>query len=191
MLALLLALQAVQGPLAQRADTAVPVHDALHYDITLILPDTGTTITGQVETAWRIAGPEPLVIDLDSALAVRWLRTPGRDAQVGPWRREGGRIVLPQRLAVGDTMVTRIRYTGVPRIGLVFGTDSTGGRVVFADNWPDQARGWFPSHDYPGDKATVAFHVEVTRRVGGAGQWAVDEGRYAEGRPRRLALPHP
>lgn len=67
MLALLLALQAVQGPLAQRADTAVPVHDALQYDITLILPDTGNAIIGQVETAWRITGPEPLTIDLDSA----------------------------------------------------------------------------------------------------------------------------
>ncbi len=161
MLALLLALQAVQGPLAQRADTAVPVHDALQYDITLILPDTGNAIIGQVESAWRIAGPEPLTIDLDSAMTVHWLRTPGHDAQVGPWRREGGRIVLPQRLKVGDTLVTRIRYAGVPRTGLVFGTDDTGNRVVFADNWPDQARGWFPSHDYPGDKASVAFHVEV------------------------------
>ena len=161
MLALLLALQAVQGPLAQRADTAVPVHDALHYDITLILPDTGSAIVGQVETAWRIAGTEPLTIDLDSVMTVHWLRTPGRDAQVGPWRREGGRIIVPQRLKPGDTLVTRIRYTGVPRTGLVFGTDGTGGRVVFADNWPDQARGWFPSHDYPGDKATVAFHVEL------------------------------
>jgi len=161
MLALLLALQAVQGPLAQRADTAVPVHDALHYDITLILPDTGNTIIGQVETAWRITGPEPLTIDLDSVMAVHWLRTPGRDAQVGPWRREGGRIILPQRLKAGDTLVTRIRYTGAPRTGLVFGNDGSGHRVIFADNWPDQARGWFPSHDYPGDKASASFHVEV------------------------------
>jgi len=56
MLALLLALQAVQGPLAQRADTAVPVHDALQYDITLILPDTGNAIIGQVETAGASPG---------------------------------------------------------------------------------------------------------------------------------------
>ena len=161
MLALLLALQVAQNPLAQRADTAVPVHDALHYDITLILPDSGSTMTGQVETAWRIAGAEPLVIDLDSVLSMKWLRTPGRDGQVGPWRREGGRIVLPQRLAPGDTLVTRIRYAGAPRTGLIFSNDESGQRVVFADNWPDQARGWMPSHDYPGDKATVAFHIEV------------------------------
>jgi len=161
MLALLLALQVAQNPLAQRADTAVPVHDALHYDITLILPDSGSTIIGQVETAWRIGGVEPLAIDLDSVLSVKWLRTPGQDGAVGPWRREGGRIVLPHRLAPGDTLVTRIRYTGAPRTGLIFSTDSSGRRVVFADNWPDQARGWFPSHDYPGDKATAAFHVEV------------------------------
>lgn len=161
MLALLLAIQVAQDPLAQRADTAVPVHDALHYDITLIFPDSGTHITGQVETAWRIAGAEPLTIDLDSAMAVKWLRTPGRDAQVGPWSRAGGRIMLPQRLRVGDTLVTRIRYAGSPRTGLVFSDDAAGRRVIFADNWPDQARGWFPSHDYPGDKATAAFHVEV------------------------------
>jgi aminopeptidase N len=161
MLALLLLLQVAQDPLAQRADTAVPVHDALHYDITLIVPDSGGRITGQVETAWRITGAGPLAIDLDSVLVVKWLRTPGRDRAVGPWRREAGRIVLPQRLAVGDTLVTRIRYTGVPRAGLIFSKDASGQRVVFADNWPDQARGWFPSHDYPGDKATAAFHIEA------------------------------
>lgn len=161
MLTLLLALQVAQGPLAQRADTAVPVHDALHYDITIILPDTGTTITGQVEAAWRIVDGTPLVMDLDSTMHVKWLRTPGRDRVAGPWRREGGRIVVPQRLKPGDTLVTRVRYSGVPARGLVFTTDSAGRRTVFADNWPDNARGWFPSHDYPGDKASAAFHVEV------------------------------
>jgi aminopeptidase N len=161
MLALLLALQAVQSPLAQRSDSAVPVHDALHYDIALTIPDTGNVISGRVETVWLIAGPEPLAIDLDSAMVVSSFQTPGRRAGIGTWRREGGRLLLPQRLKVGDTLVTRIQYTGVPAAGLVFATNGSGQRVVFADNWPDQARRWFPSHDYPGDKASVAFHVEV------------------------------
>ncbi len=172
MLALLLALQAVQGPLAQRADSAVPVHDALHYDITLQIPDSGSRIVGQVEATWRIRGSAPLRVDLDSVLAVTSVQTPGRDANVGAWTRESGRIVIPQRLRVGDTLVTRIRYAGVPRAGLIFASDGVTGRTVFADNWPDRARGWFPSHDYPGDKATVAFHVEVP-----AGQQVRANGR--------------
>lgn len=163
MLALLLALQVAQDPLAQRADTAVPVHDALQYDITIILPDTGAAITGQVETAWRIADTTPLVMDLDSTMQVKWLRTPGNDRKAGPWRREGNRLVVPQRLKAGDTLVTRVRYAGAPARGLVFTTDSAGRRTVFADNWPDNARGWFPGHDYPGDKASAAFHVEAPR----------------------------
>jgi len=163
MLALLFVLQAAQGPLAQRADTAVPVHDALHYDITLQLPDSGGRIVGEVVATWRIEGGAPLRIDLDSALQVVSVQAPGHDADVGHWIREPGRIVIPQRLRAGDTLVTRIRYAGVPRQGLIFATDSLAGPTIFADNWPDRARGWFPSHDYPGDKATVAFHVEVPR----------------------------
>lgn len=54
-----------------------------------------------------------------------------------------------------------IFYRGRPRDGLVFGEDATGAATVFADNWPNRARWWFPSNDHPSDKATVRFAVRA------------------------------
>ncbi len=42
-----------------------------------------------------------------------------------------------------------------------------GSSTVFADNWPDRARQWFPSIDHPSDKATVEFRVRAPA------QWSV------------------
>ena len=53
MLSILLLLQ-TPSPLAARADTIHPVHDALHYDITLVPSDTGHHVLAEVQTTWRL-----------------------------------------------------------------------------------------------------------------------------------------
>src|SRR5882762_7888786 len=71
MLLFLLQLQVESpSPLAVRADTIRPVHDALHYDITLVPSDTGTHVLGEVQTTWRLRSTEPVEMELDSAMRV-------------------------------------------------------------------------------------------------------------------------
>lgn len=161
MIAALLLLQAVQSPLGARADTAPPVHDALHYDIALVIPDTGNHVVGQIETTWRLASDAGLQLTLDSSLFVVRIITPGAGGRRGDWARKNDLIYVPSHRKAGDTLLTRIRYHGPVRKGMVFGRNPAGGRTVFADNWPDRARGWLPSQDHPADKATAAFHIEV------------------------------
>ena len=62
---LLTLLLALQDPLAVRPDTIRPVHDALHYDVTLVLGDTSTHILGQV-----VAVCEKVVIISDGRIVV-------------------------------------------------------------------------------------------------------------------------
>ena len=161
---LLLALQVVQSPLAARPDTLRPVHDALHYDITLVVSDTGRHILGQVETVWRLGSSEPVAVQLDTALRVVRVLINGREntrLSRTMWGRSGGEVVIPHDGKAGDTLTTRIRYHGEASDGLIIGKNQYGDRTIFADNWPDRAHLWLALAGSSGDKATVAFHVQA------------------------------
>lgn len=167
MLTLLLALQA---PLAARADTVPPRHDALHHDITIVLGDTGTHILGVMNTTWRLTSNDPVDVELDTAYRVVRVLTDGegesRMGRITFALDQGGGVYIPHKKEMGDTLHTSIRYHGDAHDGLVIRTDSaTGRRTWFADNWPDRAHRWLPLVDRPGDKATVDFHVEAPAGV--------------------------
>ena len=153
----LLALQ-VQVPLAARADTVRPRHDAVHYDIGIRLGDSTARIAMSVETRWRLTSREPIRIDLDSAFHVTVVTVNGKPAT---WERPANRVLIPSGGKAGDTIVTRVNYDGTPRDGLVIGVNAYGARTVFADNWPDRAHHWLASQDMPGDKATADLHIEA------------------------------
>jgi aminopeptidase N len=155
---------AVASPLAVRPDTARPVHDAEHYDITLVLGDSGHHVLGQVETTWRLRSAEPIQVELDSVLRVVRVLINGREnTRLSRTMYGRGRddIVIPHDGRPGDSLTTRIRYHGEVRRGLVFRGNKARDLAIFGDNWPDRARGWLPLQDYPSDKASVAFHVQA------------------------------
>ena len=161
---LLLFLLQTQSPLAARADTIRPVHDALHYDITLVPSDTGTHLLGEVQINWRLRSTKLVEMQLDSAMRVIRVLMDGkpntRIARTMYGRSEGW-IGVPHQKQPGDTLSTRVRYRGYVRDGLIIGKNQYGARTIFADNWPDRAHLWLPSQDHPSDKATAAFHVQA------------------------------
>jgi aminopeptidase N len=164
LLILLLAPLQTQDPIARWADSVGAVHDALHYDITLIPSDTGTHVLGEVQTIWRLRSDQPVTMQLDSAMRVVRVLVDGKPntrLSRTMYGRSEGDIAVPHEKQPGDTLSTRVRYHGFTRDGLIIGNNQYGDRTVFADNWPDRARLWLASHDVPGDKATVAFHVQV------------------------------
>jgi aminopeptidase N len=162
LLILLLSIQ--QSGLAHWADSVGAVHDALHYDITLIPSDTGTHVLSEVETTWRLRSAQPVTMQLDSAMRVIRVLVDGRpNTRISRtmYGRSEDDIAVPHQKQPGDTLSTRVRYRGFTRDGLIIGDNQYGDRTVFADNWPDRAHLWLASDDKPGDKATVAFHVQV------------------------------
>ncbi len=160
----LLLLQAVlQSPLAARPDTARPTHEALHYDVTVVLGDSGRHLLGQVETTWRLRSEYPIELQLDSTLRVIRVLVNGREntrLARTPWGRQGDLLVIPHDGKAGDSLTTRVRYHGEIRGGLTFRGEAES-RTVFATDWPDRAHGWLPVQDHPSDKATVDFHVQA------------------------------
>jgi len=165
MLLLLLQLQAPSpSALAARADTIRPVHDALHYDITLIPSDTGTHVLGEVQITWRLRSTAPVTMQLDSAMRVIRVLVDGKPntrLSRTMYARSVGEVEVPHQKQAGDSISTRVRYRGFVKDGLIIGKNGYGNRTIFADNWPDRAHLWLPSQDHPSDKATVAFHVQV------------------------------
>ena len=164
-MAALLVLAQLQSPLAVRADTVHPSHDALHYDITLVVEDTTRHILGEVETTWRLRSSAPVEVALDSAMRVVRVLIDGMpNSRIARtlWGRPAGMVVIPHGKRAGDTLTTRIRYHGYVTDGLIIKENAYGARTAFADNWPDRAHRWFPSQDHPSDKATVAFHVQAS-----------------------------
>ena len=161
---LLLLFAPLQSGMAAWADSVGAVHDALHYDITLVPSDTGTHVLGEAQITWRLRSTEPVTMQLDSAMRVIRILVDGRpNTRLSRTRygRSESHIAVPHQKQPGDSISTRVRYRGFSRDGLIIGKNTYGDRTIFADNWPDRAHLWLPSHDDPADKATVAFHVEA------------------------------
>ncbi|MEN8375691.1 MAG: M1 family metallopeptidase [Gemmatimonadota bacterium] len=140
--------------------------DALHYDLSLHIPDEGSRIQG-VMTMRVALTPEyegtPLPLDL-SGMSVGRVRagTSAGTMEVVQAPLAEGRVIVPLPGAnAGDTAIVEIVYAGEPDDGLFIQNNLHGVRGVFADNWPDRARFWFPSIDHPSDKASVSYTVRA------------------------------
>ena len=132
-------------------------HDALHYDVSLTLPEADSVFTARVQTRWRLTGTGPVILDLDSSLTITSASVNLRPVR---WSRRGHTVILPVRGTAGREVTTALSYQGVPRDGLVIrGSDTS--RTIFADNWPDRARHWLASNDHPRDKASVSWGIRA------------------------------
>ncbi len=133
--------------------------DILHYRIQLDIGDTGKAIRGEVTILAELlaGGRDVLPLDLVS-LTVDRVTVDGERAA---FLHRDGRlsVTLGDGHAEGDTVKVAVIYHGSPVDGLFIQENKFGDRSVFADNWPNRARYWFPGVDHPYDKATVEFIV--------------------------------
>lgn len=153
--------------------------DVLCYVISLEVEAGIDTIVARTDIELRISadGIDRLRFDLvgmtvDSTLV---------EAESVPFQRGPASLALSldRERARGDTLNVSIFYHGAPADGLVIRRNLYGRPTVFADNWPNRARFWFPSNDHPSDKAMVGFRV-----LAPAGWSVVANGRLLEASAR-------
>ena len=136
--------------------------DAVHYAITIELPDTGKHIVASARADLLIGAQlDSVWLDL-TGLRVRSVTTQARTERTKAvsFRQDSARIHFPLEDArPGDTLQVTVLYEGEPDNGLIIRNNLHGARGAFADNWPDRARFWFPVIDHPSDKATVEYTV--------------------------------
>ena len=77
-------------------------------------------------------------------------------------------IDLDRAYSAGETVTIRFRYSATPKKGIYFvsqqkAEDGLPARTpqIWTQGEPDEARHWFPSFDFPSDKATVEQFVTV------------------------------
>lgn len=76
-------------------------------------------------------------------------------------------VTLDKAYGLSDVITVRFKYTAKPKKGVYFidPPARSGGDQRSAQIWtqgePDEARHWFPSFDFPSDKATTEQHLTV------------------------------
>ena len=89
-------------------------------------------------------------------------------------------ISLPKRFLPGDLISVRLKYSASPKKGLIFVDEKPGeGRPshIWTDSEPFETRFWFPSFDFPSDKATTEQYITVEK-----GQTVIGNGELVESR---------
>lgn len=158
-------------PIAARHDAERPAHDAVHYDAWIRLADSGSRFEAAVSTEWKVKGPAPIRINLDSSYRIARITLDGKPAR---WRRTGPDLLLVEHPAGLLKATTRIEYDGRPPRFVREGRRGSGeqddglvqrgsgpDRRIFADNWPNRARKWLAAQDHPSDKATITWTIEA------------------------------
>jgi aminopeptidase N len=133
--------------------------DVLHYSISIEIKDSSDEIIAETGILLAIneEGVNRVALDFGS-LAVDRV---AENKSATTFTRANGRLEVSLRgnYKRGDRCLLSINYHGRPADGLFIKKNKFGDRTVFADNWPNRARHWFPSIDHPYDKATVDFFV--------------------------------
>ena len=159
-----------------------------HYDVELAFNRGGTDIWGRASIRFMRAADldAPVRFDLTGLAVIEVLL----DGAPTDFRLRDGQLTLEPTPTPGPHEV-EIRYRGTPDDGLILRENVHGAPTVFADNWPNRARFWFPSVDHPSDKATVRFTVHAPL------PWQVIANGALEGAPEPTdigtltALGHP
>ena len=123
--------------------------DILHYRIFLEIGETGSGIQGETTILAEMlaGGRDVLPLDL-GPLTVDRVTVDGKEAV---FVHRDGRlsITIEDDYAKGDRFEVVVAYQGEPVDGLFIQENKFGHRSVFADNWPNRARHWFPGVTTP------------------------------------------
>lgn len=139
--------------------------DVLHYTFRLELNDTTNVIVGHSDvTVLFTQQVDRFTLNLrdrqqdGSGMRVFGVTQSGKPV----WFTHQGDnldLHLTDPAKPGDTTTYLVSYSGIPKDGLVIGTNKFGDRTFFGDNWPDRGRHWLPAVDHPYDKAKVDFII--------------------------------
>ena len=69
--------------------------------------------------------------------------------------------IEPQHVFPSLPYTFKIKYSGIPKDGLIISKNLYGDRTFFGDNWPNRAHNWFPCVDHPSDKATIEYIIKA------------------------------
>lgn len=146
--------------------TRAQTFDAQHYVIRAsfdrekgkVFGDT-TVVLKPLMAGFRVAELDAVDMTFDSVK----LDPSGTDLQ---YKAAAGKVTVTLDKAYGpdDTISIRFKYTATPTKGVYFvPAESDRAAQIWSQGEPDEARHWFPSFDFPSDKATTEEYITAEK----------------------------
>ncbi len=167
-----------QRPNFNRAQT----FDAQHYVIRASFDRKNKKVFGDTTVSLKPLNNNFAAIELDAVdlnfESVK-LEPAGTDLK---YKTLPGKIVvtLDRAYTPADVVSIRLKYTATPKMGVYFVPAGRTANTIHSDQiWtqgePDEARHWFPSFDFPSDKATTEQYITAEK-----GETVVGNGELVE-----------
>jgi aminopeptidase N len=133
-------------------------YDVQHYTIRVGFERSAKQVNGDTSVSLKPLKDGLRVVELD-AVGISFssviLEPSGTNVE---FKSNGGKVAVTLDRPYGpqDTITLRFRYTAKPVKGVYFVNAETGRSAqIWTQGEPDEARHWFPSFDFPSDKATT------------------------------------
>lgn len=196
--AVLLCNAAFSSDVQKRLDFNRPqTFDAQHYVIRVSFDRLNKKISGETTVTIKPLQDGFRVIDLDAVELSFDSVTLEPSGSMLAFKTLPGKVTvtLDRAYSTLDLITIRLRYSAKPKKGIYF-VDAIEGRgaQIWTQGEADENRHWFPSFDFPGDKATSEQYItaEKGETVVGNGHLLerVEEGNGKETWHYKMPLPH-
>lgn len=183
----------VHRPNFNRAQT----FDAQHYVLRVSFDRSKRTVNGDTTVVLKPLANNFRTVELDAVdLKFASVTLAGADKTL-PYRIAGEKVIvtLDRSYASTEQISIRFKYTAKPAKGVYF---VNAGREHSAQIWtqgePEEARHWFPSFDFPSDKATTEQYItaQSDETVIGNGELLgkIDNGNGTATWHFKMSVPH-
>lgn len=199
---ILIAAFSVPAQKARRDFNRPQTFDAQHYTLRVSFDRPAKKLIGDTTVSLKPLKTDFRVVELDAvdlafdSVSLDPVGTPLR------FKTAAGKVSIDLDKAYGpDDLVTlRLKYTALPKKGVYFIDAQLGPDLVnhspqiWTQGEPDEARHWFPSFDFPSDKATFEEILTVPQ-----GETVIGNGELVSRRPNadgtetwhyKMAVPH-
>jgi aminopeptidase N len=175
--------------------------DVRHVELDVTLDFAEKRVSGAVTTTFAALFEEVAEVTLDAAeLQIERITMEGHQKPLDYWvDGEKLHIRLGRTYHHGQEFAVRIQYSAQPREGLVFVAPEEGNPELPLQVWTQGETQyhhyWFPCHDFPNDRATVASNIRVPSKffvlANGKLEQAADNGDGTKTYSWRMEQPIP
>ncbi len=143
--------------------------DAQHYIIRASFDRVKNKVFGDATVSLKPLKDDFRIVELDAVdLTFESVRLEPSGAAL-QYRSSGGKIAvtLDKAYGPGDLIALRLKYEASPKKGVYFVDAKNRSQAaqhssqIWTQGEPDEARHWFPSFDFPSDKATTEQYLTV------------------------------
>lgn len=151
---------------AQSYKQRLETFDIQHYNLTIEVNDSTNVINALMEIAIQFK-KSVTSLDLDlvsqdsTGMGMKVDSIYQNNVSVAFHQKDNKLTIVPKHIFPKLVYTYKIKYSGIPKDGLIIAKNLYGDRTFFGDNWPNRAHNWFPCVDHPSDKATIEYTIKA------------------------------